>query len=140
MREQFEINFFGAFYCIKVLLPLLKKSEHGYILNVGSLFSFVALAENGIYAATKFALAGFTESLRLEMKQHKIRVGLFAPGAINTSFQDQKGENAVKTPKALMMEPQKAAAIVGGMIQKQKNTRVFPRWQLPLLRIKQHLA
>ena len=55
MQRHFAVNFFGAYYCIKALLPLMKQSESGYILNIGSLFSQIALAENSVYAATKFA-------------------------------------------------------------------------------------
>ncbi|MCP4131663.1 MAG: SDR family NAD(P)-dependent oxidoreductase [bacterium] len=84
MRDHFKINFFGAYYCIKVLLPLLKLSDSGYVLNVGSIFSKVSLQENSVYAATKFALAGFTQGLRPELKKYNIGMGLFMPGAMKT--------------------------------------------------------
>lgn len=87
MRKQFEVNFYGPFYCIKALLPLLKRSGAAYILNIDSLVSGISFADNSVYAATKSALAGFSEGLRHEMKKLNIRVGLFLPGLMNTTFQ-----------------------------------------------------
>ena len=136
MRQQFALNFFGAWYCIKTLLPLLKKNRRGYILNVGSLFSFVSLAETSVYAATKFALAGYTEGLRQELRPFGIKVGLFAPGAIDTSFQDQKSASSLKTPKSFMMEPEKGAKMIVKMLERESRLKVYPKWQLMLLRLK----
>lgn len=137
MRNHFEVNFFGAYYCVKAFLPLLKKSKHAYVLNVGSLFSYVSLAENSIYSASKHALAGFTEGLRMELKPYNIKVGFFAPGAINTPFQKNKGTNAPSMPKALMMESKEAAAMIGKMIKRDQKVLVRPRWLLPILKMKQ---
>jgi short-subunit dehydrogenase len=75
-------------YCIKALLPLLKVSSSGYIINIGSLLSKVSYAQTSIYSATKFALNGFTEGFRYEMKKNNIKVGFFMPGPMNTSFHD----------------------------------------------------
>ncbi|MBN1119936.1 MAG: SDR family NAD(P)-dependent oxidoreductase [Anaerolineae bacterium] len=138
MRRHFEVNFFGAYYCIKALLPLLKQSEAGYVLNVGSLFSRVALAENSVYAATKFALAGFSEGLRCELKSSGVGVGLFMPGPMNTSFQDGRDEGAIRSPIA--MEPEQAAAAIEKMIAGRKKSLARPAWMLTALRLKQSFA
>ncbi len=136
MQRHFEVNFFGAYYCIKALLPLIKQSGSGYILNIGSLFSQVALAENSVYAATKFALAGFTEGLRREMKPFDIRVGLFLPGPMDTSFQDNREESALKAPSFVSIDPQKAAVALEKMIRGNKKTVILPRWMMMLLKIR----
>lgn len=139
MQKHFEVNFFGAYYCIKALLPLIKQNGSGYILNIGSLFSQVALAENSVYAATKFALAGFTEGLRLEMKPFGIGVGLFLPGPMDTSFQNIREESAVNAPKFMTLDPQKAAVVLENMIRRNKKTVILPVWMLMLLKIRYHL-
>ena len=134
MRRHFEVNFFGAYYCIKVLLPLLKQSEAGYILNVGSLFSRVSLEENSVYAATKYALAGFTDGLRRELKPAGVGVGLFLPGPMNTSFQDGRDEEAIRSPVAL--DTERVAGAIQTMIRKRKKVVVMPRWMLMVLKLK----
>jgi short-subunit dehydrogenase len=136
MRRHFEVNFFGAYHCVKALLPLLKKSDSGYILNIGSLFSRVALAENSVYAATKFAMAGFTEGLRRELKPFGIGVGLFLPGAMRTAFQEQRDEGAVKVPDWMMLDPQKVAIILEKMICRKQKTVILPKWMLTLFKVK----
>ena len=138
MRRHFEVNFFGAYYSIKALLPLLKQSEAGYILNVGSLFSRVSLDENSVYAATKFALAGFTEGLRSELKSSGIGVGLFMPGPMDTSFQDGRDEGAVKSPVTL--DTGRVAAVIQTMIRKRKKAVIMPRWMLIALKLKSAFA
>ncbi len=140
MREHFEVNMFGAYYCVKALLPLLKQDGSGYILNIGSYFSKIALAENSVYAATKFALAGFTEGLCHEMKPLGIDVGLFLPGAIDTSFQDNRLKDAVKAPSFLVLNPKDVANMLVKMIRKNKRKLIAPRWLYILFKLKQSLA
>jgi short-subunit dehydrogenase len=121
MRKQFAVNVYGAFYCIKTLLPLLKLGQCGYILNVGSLVSKISFADNSVYAATKFALSGFSEGLRRELKKFSVKVGLFLPGVMNTAFQEDRGENAHKLPAMMIIEPKKAAKVIEKMIVKRKK-------------------
>ena len=136
MRRHFEVNFFGAYYCIKALLPLLKQSEAGYVLNIGSLFSQIALAENSVYAATKFALAGFSEGLRRELKPFGIGVGLFLPGPMKTSFQASRAENTLKSPEFMTLDPKKVAITLEKMIRQQKKQVTLPGWMLLALKVR----
>lgn len=136
MRQHFRVNFFGAYYCIKALLPLLKQSESGYILNIGSLFSKVALAENSVYAATKFALAGFSEGLCRELKPLGIAVGLFLPGPIKTAFHKNRAKDAPKSPQSFMLDPQTVAVKLEKMIHRRTKQVIYPCWMLPALKLK----
>lgn len=136
MRRHFEVNFFGAYYCVKALLPLLKQSEAGYVLNIGSLFSQVALAENSVYAATKFALAGFSEGLRRELKPFGIGVGILLPGPMKTSFRDTREEGALQPPAIMALDPQKVAVVLEKMIRQRKKQAILPWWMMPLLEIR----
>ena len=135
MRDHFETNFYGAYYCIKALLPLIKSQGAGYILNVGSLFSKIAFADVSVYAATKFALAGFTEGLRKELKPDGIGVGLLMPGSINTHFQDKKVMGCRKPPKLLTLEPSEVARAIEKMIRRNKKDVVLPEWMLLFVRV-----
>ena len=136
MRRHFEVNVFGAYYCIKTLLPLIKQSDSGYILNIGSLFSRVALAENSVYAATKFALAGFTEGLRRELKPAGIGVGLFLPGPMRTAFQEKREEGALKAPKFMTLDPKRVVVVLENMIRKKKRNVIFPIWMMMLFKLR----
>jgi short-subunit dehydrogenase len=136
MRRHFEVNFFGAYYCVKALLPLLKQSEAGYVLNIGSLFSQIALAENSVYAATKFALAGFSEGLRRELKPFGIGVGLFLPGPMKTSFQENREENALTSSALIMLDPKKVASVLEKMIRQHRKQVILPWWMMPALKIR----
>jgi short-subunit dehydrogenase len=134
MRQHFEVNFFGMYYCIKALLPLIRASESGYVLNIGSLFSRISLAENSVYAATKFALAGFTEGLRRELKPCGIGVGLLLPGPMATSFRQDRSRAATRSP--LVLNPQQVARAVESMLCRKQSTVTLPVWMLVALRLK----
>jgi short-subunit dehydrogenase len=136
MRKQFEVNVYGPFYCIKALLPLLKLSASPYILNIGSLVSVVSFADNSIYAATKSALACFSDGLRFEMKKFNIKVGLFLPGLMNTSFQGDR-EQRIKAPGFLILDSRKAARKLEAMIYGRKKIVYMYRWMLILLKARQ---
>lgn len=135
MRTHFEVNFFGAFYCVKALLPLLKKSKESYVLNVASLFSLISFADVSVYAATKFALAGFSRGLRQELKGDGVHVGLLMPASINTPFQEKKVGKR-KSPKFMILEPETVAEEIVTMIVKKKKEQILPKWIGPLIRMK----
>lgn len=135
MRKQVEVNLYGPFYCIKALLPLLRRSRSPYVINVGSLVSRVSFADNSMYAATKYGLSGFTEGLRLEMKKWNIKVGLFMPGLMDTSFQEDRG-GGVRVPAFLVIPPEKAARKLEKMIYGRKGTVFMYRWMLLLMKMK----
>lgn len=137
MRKQFETNVFGTFYCIKSLLPLLKNSESGYILNVGSLASQIPFSDNSVYASTKSAISCLSAGLYLELKKVKIKVGLFVPGIMNTSFQEDRKEGLSRIELFLSLNPQKAALYIAKMISKRKKKAVMHRWMLLFMKMKQ---
>lgn len=81
-----QVNYMGQVHGIKCVLPYMKQQGYGNIINVGSVESNIALPLQSAYAATKFAVKGFTEALRLEMQSEypHIYVTLVMPSAINT--------------------------------------------------------
>lgn len=137
MRRQFEVNFYGAFYCIKTLLPLIKKSDRGYILNISSLVSCISFADNSIYAATKSAVSSFSEGLFHELKKCKIKTGLFLPGLMNTSFLDDVKGSIKKIPSFLMLDPKKVALKLEKMIYRRKEKVYMYKWMLLFMKLKQ---
>ena len=86
LRDIFESNFFGWHTLTRTVIPVMRKQGHGRIVNCSSVLGMVAMPWRGAYNATKFALEGLTDTLRLEMRDTDIRVVLISPGPITTLF------------------------------------------------------
>lgn len=83
---QLDVNLLGALRLTSAVLPTMRRQRSGYILNMGSIGGLIAIPFQGIYSASKFALEGLTESLRLEVRSLGIRVVLIEPGDHRTAF------------------------------------------------------
>ena len=86
LREQFEINLFGTHELTSLVIPVMRKQGVGRIIQNSSILGFVALKYRGAYNATKFALEGLSDTLRLELKGTGISVSLIEPGPILSHF------------------------------------------------------
>lgn len=89
-RALFETNLFGVLRVTNRVLPGMRARGRGTIINVGSLSGFIGVPFHGIYAASKHALAGYTEALRLEVEAFGIRVVIIEPAAHATAIQMQR--------------------------------------------------
>jgi len=96
LRAQLETNFFGQVAMTKAVLPVMRKQRSGHIIMVSSIAGRVANPVTGSYSSSKFALEGFTESLRHELRALGIKVVLVEPGAFETDI----WEKNVKIAKA----------------------------------------
>ena len=85
-RKIMEVNYFGNIALTKTLLPSLQKQQSGYIVVISSLSGKFGFFLRSAYAASKHALVGFYESLRLEEEKNNIKVSLVFPGLINTDI------------------------------------------------------
>jgi short-subunit dehydrogenase len=83
-NKMMNLNFFSAYYLTKKLLPSMIVQKRGHIFNVCSIASLRAYDGGGIYSISKFALNGFSQNLRHEMKPHGIKVTAVFPGAVLT--------------------------------------------------------
>ena len=86
VKAQFETNFYGVARMIKAVLPIMRRQGKGQIINISSLAGLVPVPFLGIYSASKFALEGYTEGLRHELKPFNIQVSLVEPGFIKTNL------------------------------------------------------
>jgi len=86
LREQFEVNVFGAHELTRLLIPIMRRQGEGRIIQNSSVLGFVALKYRGAYIASKYALEGLTDTLRLELAGSGIHVSLIEPGPIISQF------------------------------------------------------
>src|SRR5260370_20297519 len=85
-RLLMNINFWGTVYGVKFLLPVLKRERRAHIVNISSIFGVIAPAGQCAYAASKFAVSGFTEALRHELEGSNVGVSCVHPGGIRTQI------------------------------------------------------
>jgi short-subunit dehydrogenase len=86
LREQFETNFFGTHELTNLVLPLMRQQGHGRIIYNSSVLGLVAMRYRGAYNASKYALEGLADTLRLELHGSNIYISLIEPGPIESSF------------------------------------------------------
>lgn len=92
LRAQFETNFFSWVELTNLVLPAMRKQGYGRIIQNSSVLGFAAMPFRGAYNASKFAIEGWSDTLRLELRGSGIFVSLVEPGPISTKFRS----NAMK--------------------------------------------
>ena len=86
LRAQFETNLFGGLELTNLLIPVMRRQGHGRVVQCSSVLGFAAFPYRGAYNATKFALEGLTDTLRMELRDTGIQLSLIEPGPISTRF------------------------------------------------------
>jgi NADP-dependent 3-hydroxy acid dehydrogenase YdfG len=95
---QMGVNLWGVINGIQTFLPrMLARGDDCHIINTASMSAFVPLASTGIYCATKMAVRGLTDCLRMDLKDTRVKVSLLCPGAVNTNIH----ESVLSRPKHL---------------------------------------
>ena len=88
MREQFETNVFGWMELTNLLLPVMRAQGYGRIIQNSSILGFAAMSMRGAYNASKFAIEGFSDTMRLELAGTDIHVSLIEPGPVESRFRE----------------------------------------------------
>ena len=86
LRAQFEANVFGWHELTRLVIPLMRRNNHGRIIQNSSVLGLVAMKYRGAYNASKFAIEGLTDTLRIELRDTPIKVCLIEPGPIVSRF------------------------------------------------------
>lgn len=138
MRWLIGINFWGVVYGTKLFLPYLEKEKSAHIINFSSVFGLIAPPGQAAYAASKFAVRGFTESVRHELEGSNITVSVVHPGGVKTNIanhakigegvtlskqQLEKRTKAINRNLSRTLPAQAAEVIVRGI--KARNPRIL---------------
>ncbi len=129
------INFWGVVYGVKAFLPQLRRQASAHIVNISSVFGLAAPPGQTAYASSKFAVRGFTESLRAELKGTQISVTCVHPGGVRTNIAVNARATVIVDParlaseqkrweKLLRMPPEEAAATIVRGIERN-NARIL---------------
>lgn len=86
LEEQFQTNVFGTHSLTQKLIPLFRKNNAGRIVQISSILGFVGAPFRGAYNASKFALEGLSDTLRIELSDTNIKVAIIQPGPIESDF------------------------------------------------------
>ncbi|MGZ4133997.1 MAG: SDR family NAD(P)-dependent oxidoreductase [Tumebacillaceae bacterium] len=93
--EMMDVNYFGLVRMTKAVLPSMRAKRSGQIINIASLASFFATPTHGPYAATKFAVMGFSEGLRFELHGSGVSLSTINPGPVETPFFERANRESV---------------------------------------------
>jgi short-subunit dehydrogenase len=122
-RAIMDINFWGTVYGAKYFLPMLRREPRAHIVSLSSVFGIIAPAGQVPYAASKFAVRGFTEALRHELEGSAVFVSCVHPGGTRTAIARhsrlgaaasaaKREENIARFERLARTPPEKAAAVI----------------------------
>jgi short-subunit dehydrogenase len=109
IKKQFETNVFGVMRVTRAILPHFRAKNNGTVLTVTSMGGLITFPLYSLYHGTKWAVEGFMESLRYELKQFNIKIKCIEPGAIKTDFYE-RSMNRVDKPEFNMYDNYSAVA------------------------------
>lgn len=128
-EAMMDTNYMGIVRCVKAVLPHMEKRGEGHIVNVASMAGKIGSAKSTSYTATKHAVLGFTNSLRMELKPMGIHVSSINPGPIDTEFfaiADPSG-SYVKNVSWFMMKPHYVARAIVRVMERKTHELDLPR-------------
>jgi len=145
-RDLWEVNFFGAAYAMREVVPLMKRQGGGTIVNISSVAGRYPLPYLASYCATKFALNALSDGLRTELARDRIRIVVVCPGRVHTGFHERayhdageivyrgnigKGISAERVARATLraVVRQQREVVVPAVLRLAVGFRIlFPRW------------
>jgi len=98
-RDQMETNFFGLLWLSQAVLPIMRGQGHGHIVQLSSVLGLISRPVLGLYAASKFAVEGLSESLAAEVKDFGIKVSIIEPTGFDTEWGGSSAAHTVAMPE-----------------------------------------
>ncbi|WP_338749958.1 SDR family oxidoreductase [Bacillus sp. FJAT-52991] len=129
-EAMFQVNVLGLIACTQMVMPYMQARQSGHIINIASQAGKMATPKSSVYAATKHAVLGYTNSLRMELARDGVYVTAVNPGPIATDFfttADPSGAYA-KNVGRWMLQPEKVAKAIIQVIGTNKREINLPKW------------
>ncbi len=128
--DMFDVNVLGLLACTKAVRPSMLENNRGHIINIASQAGKIATPKSSVYSATKHAVLGFTNSLRLELANTNIHISAVNPGPIATNFFERadKSGNYVKNVEKFMLDADEVATKIVQLMIKPKRELNLPFW------------
>lgn len=129
VEEQIGVNLIGAIQMAQAVLPHMIARRSGTIVNMASMAAYIATPTYTVYAASKFALRGFTEALRREVSTFGIHVVAIYPGGVKTEFSRHIGarrKTGITTPAVLKLSAEQVAGAVLKAVQHPRRGVILP--------------
>ncbi len=123
IREQMDTNFMGLVHFVTAVLPVMRNQGAGKIIALSSIGGVMGLPFQGFYSASKFAIEGYCEALRLEIQQFGIQVVVVRPGDFSTSFTASRK----KTVNTKAMQAYKTYAESIGKVEHDETSGLKPQ-------------
>jgi short-subunit dehydrogenase len=139
LREMMDTNYFGAVHTTQAVLPQMLARRAGTIVNVSSICGIMGYARMGGYCASKFALVGFTESLRDEVLSHGVRVALVCPATTQSEFFVRAERDKMPAAERLLpaLSSEKVARAVCDAAMDGGYRRILPVFAAIYMRLKE---
>jgi short-subunit dehydrogenase len=137
MERMLRTNLLGLLYYTRAVLSGMRAARRGAIVNVGSIAGLFAVPHMSVYAATKWAVTGLTESLNGELAREGIHVGLVCPAVVDTPLvAREEARSGRGVPAALRLKPQTVSKAILDVIMKERDMVVLPRALAPLAAVR----
>jgi short-subunit dehydrogenase len=130
IKGMFNVNVIGLMACTSMVLPKMRQRRFGHIINIASQAGKIATPKSSVYSATKHAVLGYTNALRMEVSDYNVQVTSVNPGPIATNFFNIADENGtyVKNVQRFMLKPEYVAGkVVDSMLTNTREINL-PRW------------
>jgi short-subunit dehydrogenase len=139
LEAMMATNFFGTVWCTQAVLPQMLARGDGTIVNVASIAGIMGYARMGGYCASKFAMIGFTESLRDEVLGRGVRVAMVCPGTTETEFfvKAERGKMPGASRLILGISAERVARVICRTAEDGKYRRIIPPFAALYMRMKE---
>lgn len=128
IRDMFDVNTFASMNFCRLVGGKMKEKQAGHIINIVSMSGYMASGQSSIYSATKFAMIGYSDTLRLELAPHGVHVTTVNAGPVATKFFDQADPTGAyqESVKAFTLEPEVVARKIVAIMGKKKRHLNMP--------------
>ncbi len=135
LEKMLQLNITALTHLTHAVIPKMRESQNGSIINVSSLASILPVPDFAVYAASKAYVTSFSEALRLELKKDNIKVMALCPGPVHTEFGSvaMRSEGVNSLPGREMFYVDKSKVVSSALNGLERgNTRVYPGWKVAL--------